>query len=59
MCYTGIALCDIFQFFQLLPTLTILENVMLPMDFSSTYRRRERKERASRMRNAECGMRET
>jgi len=52
-------LCDIFQFFQLLPTLTILENVMLPMDFSSTYRRRERKERASRMRNAECGMRET
>ena len=49
----------IFQFFQLLPTLTILENVMLPMDFSSTYRRRERKERASRMRNAECGMRET
>ncbi|MBN1584589.1 MAG: ATP-binding cassette domain-containing protein, partial [Anaerolineae bacterium] len=23
----------IFQFFQLLPTLTILENVMLPMDF--------------------------
>ena len=36
----------IFQFFQLLPTLTILENVMLPMDFCSTYRRRERKERA-------------
>ncbi len=24
-----------FQFFQLLPTLTILENVMLPMDFSN------------------------
>src|ERR1051325_3376427 len=23
----------VFQFFQLLPTLTILENVMLPMDF--------------------------
>ena len=46
MCYTVIALCDIFQFFQLLPTLTILENVMLPMDFCSTYRRRERKERA-------------
>jgi putative ABC transport system ATP-binding protein len=36
----------IFQFFQLLPTLTILENVVLPMDFCSVYRRRERKERA-------------
>jgi putative ABC transport system ATP-binding protein len=36
----------IFQFFQLLPTLTIVENVMLPMDFCNTYRRRERKERA-------------
>jgi ABC-type lipoprotein export system ATPase subunit len=36
----------IFQFFQLLPTLTILENVMLPMDFCSIYRRRERKARA-------------
>ena len=23
----------VFQFFQLLPTLTVLENVMLPMDF--------------------------
>ena len=36
----------IFQFFQLLPTLTILENVMLPMDFCNVYRRRERKARA-------------
>jgi putative ABC transport system ATP-binding protein len=35
----------IFQFFQLLPTLTTLENVMLPMDFCDTYRRRERKRR--------------
>jgi putative ABC transport system ATP-binding protein len=26
----------VFQFFQLLPTLTILENVMLPIDFCST-----------------------
>jgi putative ABC transport system ATP-binding protein len=33
----------IFQFFQLLPTLTILENVMLSMDFCSVYRRRKRK----------------
>jgi putative ABC transport system ATP-binding protein len=36
----------IFQFFQLLPTLTILENVMLPMDFCGVYKRRERKDRA-------------
>src|SRR5579871_5009723 len=36
----------VFQFFQLLPTLTILENVMLPMDFCSTYPKAERKQRA-------------
>jgi putative ABC transport system ATP-binding protein len=36
----------IFQFFQLLPTLTIMENVMLPMDFCNIYRGRERKGRA-------------
>ncbi len=36
----------IFQFFQLLPTLTILENVMLPMDFGNVYPGRQRKERA-------------
>jgi putative ABC transport system ATP-binding protein len=36
----------IFQFFQLLPTLTVLENVMLPMDFCNMYAPRERKERA-------------
>jgi putative ABC transport system ATP-binding protein len=36
----------IFQFFQLLPTLTITENVMLPMDFCNIYKPRERKERA-------------
>jgi putative ABC transport system ATP-binding protein len=27
----------VFQFFQLLPTLTIIENVMLPMDFSNSF----------------------
>ncbi|MBN1401014.1 MAG: ABC transporter ATP-binding protein [Anaerolineae bacterium] len=36
----------VFQFFQLLPTLTILENVVLPMDFCNVYSRRERPERA-------------
>ncbi len=35
----------IFQFFQLLPALTVLENVILPMDFCRMYTRRERKER--------------
>ncbi|MCE7988526.1 MAG: ABC transporter ATP-binding protein [Caldilinea sp. CFX5] len=36
----------IFQFFQLLPTLTLLENVMLPMDFCGLYTVRERRVRA-------------
>src|SRR5262249_28601535 len=27
----------VFQFFQLLPTLTVAENVMLPMDFCDTW----------------------
>jgi len=36
----------VFQFFQLLPTLTILENVILPMDFCNTFPKKERKERA-------------
>jgi putative ABC transport system ATP-binding protein len=36
----------IFQFFQLLPTLTVIENVMLPMDFCNTYPTRERRPRA-------------
>lgn len=36
----------VFQFFQLLPTLTIVENVMLPMDFCNTYSRKDRRERA-------------
>ena len=32
----------IFQFFQLLPTLTVVENVMLPMDFGGLWTPRER-----------------
>jgi ABC-type lipoprotein export system ATPase subunit len=36
----------IFQFFQLMPTLTVVENVMLPMDFCHMYSMRERRERA-------------
>lgn len=36
----------VFQFFQLLPTLTLAENVMLPMDFCNMFVRRERMDRA-------------
>ncbi|HCH00124.1 MAG TPA: cyclic nucleotide-binding protein, partial [Actinobacteria bacterium] len=36
----------VFQFFQLLPTLTVAENVMMPMYFCRTYPVRERRERA-------------
>lgn len=62
MIYSGINICDlsetqltkwrgtnagiIFQFFQLIPTLTVIENVILPMDFSLKYKASERKERA-------------
>jgi len=36
----------VFQFFQLLPTLTVAENVMLPMDFSGAFPPGERRARA-------------
>lgn len=36
----------VFQFFQLLPTLSILENTLLPMDFGGKYTREEREKRA-------------
>jgi putative ABC transport system ATP-binding protein len=36
----------IFQFFQLLPTLTVAENVMLPMDFCGTCPAHQRRPRA-------------
>ena len=36
----------IFQFFQLLPTLTVVENVMLPMDFAGLWSPKERYQRA-------------
>ena len=36
----------VFQFFQLLPTLTVLENVLLAMDFLNVVPRRERQGRA-------------
>lgn len=36
----------VFQFFQLLPSLTLLENVMLPMDLRGGRSRRQQQERA-------------
>src|SRR3954468_8387171 len=39
----------IFQFFQLLPTLSIVENVMLPMDFCNMYAPGERRARAMQL----------
>jgi putative ABC transport system ATP-binding protein len=50
--YLGI----VFQFFQLLPTLTVAENVMLPMDFGNVYGGRERPARALALLDA-VGMR--
>lgn len=39
----------VFQFFQLLPTLTVIENVMLPMDFCNQYRPGDRPKRALKL----------
>jgi ABC-type lipoprotein export system ATPase subunit len=36
----------VFQFFQLLPTLSVVENVMLPMDFCNAFPLGERRKRA-------------
>ncbi|MFC1975024.1 ABC transporter ATP-binding protein [Chloroflexota bacterium] len=36
----------IFQFFQMLPALSLLQNVILPMDFARKYTPKERRERA-------------
>jgi putative ABC transport system ATP-binding protein len=44
--WRGRAVGIVFQFFQLLPTLTGAENVMLPMDFCGTVPARGRRRRA-------------
>ena len=41
----------IFQFFQLIPTLTVFENVMIPMDFLKSIPLKERKNRAENLLN--------
>lgn len=44
--WRGVTMGVVFQFFQLLPTLTVIENVMLPMDFCNMYSSHERHDRA-------------
>jgi putative ABC transport system ATP-binding protein len=44
--WRGRAIGLVFQFFQLLPTLTVVENVMLPMDLCRTFPPRQRRARA-------------
>jgi putative ABC transport system ATP-binding protein len=39
----------VFQFFQLLPTLTVLENILLAMDFVSVIAKSERRARAEQL----------
>jgi putative ABC transport system ATP-binding protein len=45
--WRGLGVGIVFQFFQLLPTLTAVENVMLPMDFCNRWPARERPDRAA------------
>jgi ABC-type lipoprotein export system ATPase subunit len=44
--WRGRTLGIVFQFFQLLPTLTVLENTMLPMDYCDRYDPGEREDKA-------------
>jgi putative ABC transport system ATP-binding protein len=45
--WRGRTLGVVFQTFELLPTLTVLQNVMLPMDFAHRFSRREQYQRAT------------
>jgi len=47
--WRGRSIGFVFQFFQLLPTLTVAENVMLPMDFAGTLLRSQRSRRAAQL----------
>ena len=44
--WRGLKLGVVFQFFQLLPSLSLIENITIAMDFCNTYPVRERKSRA-------------
>ncbi len=47
--WRGSNLGVMFQFFQLLPSLSLLQNVVLPMDLAGKYRGRERRKRAEQL----------
>jgi len=44
--WRGLNVGLVFQFFQLLPALSLVDNLMLPMDFAGRYKPKERRERA-------------
>lgn len=44
--WRGVNMGVIYQSFQLLPMLTLLENIMLPLDLCGTFRKEESKEKA-------------
>lgn len=41
--WRGLHIGVVFQFFQLIPSLTVIENILLPMDFCNKHEKRERK----------------
>lgn len=47
--WRGRQLGIVFQFFQLLPMLSLIENIMLPMDFCNMYTPRQRRQRAKEL----------
>jgi putative ABC transport system ATP-binding protein len=47
--WRGVNVGLVFQFFQLIPTLTAIENIMLPMDFCNVYPDNERERRAKHL----------
>jgi putative ABC transport system ATP-binding protein len=47
--WRGRSIGFVFQFFQLLPTLTVAENVMLPMDFAGVLPGNARRRRADQL----------
>ncbi|MEP7358191.1 MAG: cyclic nucleotide-binding domain-containing protein [Anaerolineales bacterium] len=47
--WRGRQLGIVFQFFQLIPTLTVLENIILPMELNNLYTKAGRRERAMQL----------
>ena len=47
--WRGLHIGVVFQFFQLIPSLTVIENILLPMDFCKKYEKRERKHVARKL----------